>query len=368
MNAMNRKEIGSLARRLLSQPAAPYHEEAVRDEIERICTEADLPHARDRHGNVLIHWNTAPGLRPLVLAAHMDHPGFEILRGLAPQRYAARFLGGVPPQYFRPGTRLRLFPGAARARLGRRMRGEKTYEITLESSPTPKPGFGVWDVEEVTLRAGRLHARACDDLIGVTAALATLIELRRTKARVNVMAAITRAEEVGFHGALALAADHRLPPDALVVSLETSKEMPPVRMGAGVIIRVGDKASTFDSGATRFLAEAAAGVAEGGGGFRWQRALMSGGTCEATAYQELGYTSAAVCVALGNYHNCGPRNRVAAEYVSVRDVQAMVQLLAGAAREMKRYQRHVGKLGARLERLLRAARGRLKGEMGNPEP
>jgi hypothetical protein len=37
--------------------------------------------------------------------------------------------------------------------------------------------------------------------------------------------------------------------------LETSRELPGVKMGGGVILRVGDKASIFDSEATRFLAE-----------------------------------------------------------------------------------------------------------------
>ena len=47
---------------------------------------------------------------------------------------------------------------------------------------------------------------------------------------------------------------------------------------------------------------------------------MSGGTCEATAYQLYGYRTAALCVALGNYHNCGPNHQIAPEYVSVDDV------------------------------------------------
>jgi endoglucanase len=62
-----------------------------------------------------------------------------------------------------------------------------------------------------------------------------------------------------------------------------------------------------------------------------QRCLMSGGTCEATAYQLYGYQTAALCVALGNYHNCGPDTTIAPEYVSVDDVMGMVRLLIAAA-------------------------------------
>jgi endoglucanase len=58
---------------------------------------------------------------------------------------------------------------------------------------------------------------------------------------------------------------------------------------------------------------------------------MSGGTCEATAYQLYGYRAAALCVALGNYHNCGPDTTIAPEFVSVADVEGMVRLLVAAA-------------------------------------
>ena len=67
---------------------------------------------------------------------------------------------------------------------------------------------------------------------------------------------ISRAEEVGFQGALTVASSRQLPKDSLVISLETSRELPPVKMGQGVIIRVGDRASIFDSAATLSKIEA----------------------------------------------------------------------------------------------------------------
>ena len=39
----------------------------------------------------------------------------------------------------------------------------------------------------------------------------------------------------------------------------------------------------------------------------------------------------ALCVALGNYHNCGPDNKIAAEYVSFSDVQGLVKLCTQVA-------------------------------------
>jgi len=175
-----------------------------------------------------------------------------------------------------------------------------------------------------------------------------------------VVAVLSRAEEVGFHGALAVAANRGLPKTTLVVSLETSRELPGVKMGRGVILRVGDRTSVFDSDASRYLGEIAADLSTRRAGFQFQRGLMSGGTCEATAYQESGFKSAAVCVALGNYHNCGERNRIRAEYVSIGDACGMVDLLVAAAQKMPDYYRLTAKLPQRLRKLLRDAQPALR--------
>jgi hypothetical protein len=87
---------------------------------------------------------------------------------------------------------------------------------------------------------------------------------------------------------------------------------------------------------------------------------MSGGTCEATAYQEFGFQTCAVCVALGNYHNCAPKNRIAPEYITVRDALAMVSLLVQAARRMPAFDRITGGLVRRLHSYVRAARRELR--------
>lgn len=348
-----------LAERLLRHPTAPYHEHAVRDEVERICAEHGLTCARDQFGNLLVRLQQSRTKRPLALAAHLDHPGFEILRKLGPTRWLAQFKGGVPDHFFRRGTPIRLIPGEISARLGsRRMNKERQFEIRARLAPPVSPTFAVWDVPDFAVKRGRIYARACDDLIGAAAILATLIELKKTRAPVHVIGVLSRAEEVGFHGALALAATGTLPHDSLVISLETSRELPGVKMGQGVILRVGDRASVFDSEATRFLGEVANELATGKS-FTFQRGLMGGGTCEATAYQEFGYRCAAVCIALGNYHNCGPGHRIRSEYVSVADACGMVDLLTQAALRMCGYEELVKRLPDRLRRLLREAKPRL---------
>ena len=78
---------------------------------------------------------------------------------------------------------------------------------------------------------------------------------------------------------------------------------------------------------------------------------MAGGTCEATAFQEFGFRTGAVCIALGNYHNCSPNEKIAAEYVDVADAGGMVELLVGAAKEMPNFAKLVGKLPKRLREM-----------------
>jgi endoglucanase len=76
--------------------------------------------------------------------------------------------------------------------------------------------------------------------------------------------------------------------------------------------------------------------------FKWQRKLMPGGACEASAFQAYGYTSGCVCLPLGNYHNMadidgvakGRRARVGQEHVAVADFHGLVELLGVIAREL----------------------------------
>jgi endoglucanase len=118
-----------------------------------------------------------------------------------------------------------------------------------------------------------------------------------------------------------------LPESVVIVSLETSSERGGAcRMGDGVIVRVGDRTSIFDSAATSALSHLARESQ-----IPFQRCLMSGGTCEATAYQLYGYRTAALCVALGNYHNCGPEEKIDSEFVALADAEAMARLCAVAA-------------------------------------
>src|SRR5713101_260789 len=174
-----------VAGRLMGCPAAPYHEAGPRAAAEEICAQHGLECERDDYGNLLVRLQTDPRPRPLVLAAHLDHPGFEIIRPISATRWLARFHGGVPDSFFRRGLRLRLMPGAIPAILGRRAGAEKQFEIhacalppcsaARGASPRDQPSarlpseagagpprftFAVWELADFRARRGRIPAPA----------------------------------------------------------------------------------------------------------------------------------------------------------------------------------------------------------------
>jgi endoglucanase len=161
-----------------------------------------------------------------------------------------------------------------------------------------------------------------------------LDQLRRKPPPSPVAVLLTRAEEEGFIGAIAASRDGTLlrKSDRLI-AIECSAEQPFAPIGGGCVVRVGDRTSVFDSAVTYFLTRTAEAVAKRDKAFKHQRALMPGGTCEATVYDLYGYTAASVCVPLGNYHNMDKRRRrLAAEYIDLNDWRSMVKLFVAVAR------------------------------------
>jgi len=307
---MTRRKLLPILRHIVSRPTAPFHEQAVAEAILGFLKE--LPHVKvrgDKHGNIIARYERlGPGGSPVqpryAFAAHMDHPGWvrvdDQVLGPSVQfpgaKHPMQFLGWVP-------------------------------EACLQNPAVRGYGrFAMWDLPEFQLRDGLIHARACDDLIGCAVIVSMFIDLEDSAAEGACLGLFTRAEEVGLVGAIKLASSGLIPDDITIISLETSSERPPAKIGDGPILRVGDKSSIFDSAATLSLAQIAAESH-----IPVQRCLMPGGSCEATAYQLAGYRSAGLCVALGNYHNCGPENRIAPEYVSFSDVHGLVSLCASIA-------------------------------------
>lgn len=294
---MQRRELLRVVRALLEQPTAPFHEDAVRDAIVaqlQECAHVRIEH--DVYGNMIAHYRRGARQRPRwAFAAHMDHPGW-----VRSKNGDWRFLGSVPEDFL-VNPRKREF-------------GD----------------FAMWDLPAFEFKDGLIHSRACDDLLGCAEIICLFRELEATKANVHCLGLFTRAEEVGFWGAIKLARSGILPKNITVFSLETSTPRGGAKLGRGPIVRVGDRLSIFDSGETLRMMNVAAA-----NGIPVQRCLLDGGSCEASAYQVYGYRSVAASIALGNYHNCAPDGTIRCEYVSADDYANMVRLCVALVRETK---------------------------------
>jgi endoglucanase len=189
-------------------------------------------------------------------------------------------------------------------------------------------------------RGQRFLSRVCDNLAGAAAALTMIDQLLRKPVKVPVAVLLTRAEEEGFIGAIAASIKPKLLRKTdRIIAIECSATQPHAPQGRGAIIRVGDRTSIFNSSLTYFLAQQAETLAKRDKTFKYQRALMSGGTCEATVYDVYGFVAASICVPLGNYHNMDKdKKAIGPEFIDVNDWKNMVKLFTQVARNGHEYQ------------------------------
>jgi putative aminopeptidase FrvX len=322
---------------LLALPTAPFVEDLpARFVLDRASGVPGLEAGRDAAGNVVLRTGRGGG-PPLVLVAHLDHPGFAI-EAVEDGRATLAFRGGVPAGVARAGSPLLFFrrgepepAGTGRLRVAKEADGRlRGGTALIDGGEAPDGGYAVWGFPGVRVRPKTIEARACDDLLGVAAVIAALEGAARAGDGPPVMGLLTRAEEVGLLGALEAARLGTVPRDALVLSLECSKALADAPQGGGVVIRVGDRATIFDPALTAALVERASGV----GGLRWQRKLMDGGVCEASAFGPAGWRTSGLAVPLANYHNnADDGSGIAPESVLVEDFLAEVRLLEALVAE-----------------------------------
>lgn len=341
----------------------------------------------DAAGNVEIslrseHDSGSPSIRdaPIYFAAHLDHPAFVVHRVVSSTVLQLEFRGGVMAPYFENARVVVHVPsssndlhasshaGANRAPGSLFQSCEKaptdpfdTYLCELASPASwIRPGMIVtWDLPESRIEGGLLYSPACDDLSGVAAALAaadTLLSMREPLSQ-DVRLLFTRAEEIGFIGALAACRARWMPAGSRILMIENSRAFDDSPIGGGPIVRVGDRLSIFSPALTAAVckrAEAIGGPSSPPSTQRsdtlrpwpWQRKLMAGGACESTAYQAYGYETTCICLPLGNYHNMANLSSVqsgqakpgdatiAPEFISIRDFDGLVDLLIACGLEL----------------------------------
>ncbi|MEQ8770315.1 MAG: hypothetical protein RIB60_07390 [Phycisphaerales bacterium] len=347
----------------------------------------------DEHYNIEVFFEGVdpgdPNATPIYFTAHLDHPAFVVASVGSPTDALLEFRGGVMAPYFEDARVVvhvgeRAIAGTLTGKVfdpkgdtdagnpGPIPEGERgeapdgasgvfpVYACELDEPAGASVGdVATWELPDAEVIddefGGILHTNACDDLAAAAAALAAMEELRLAReggaAVGDVRLLFTRAEEVGFVGAIGACKGGFMPEGSRVIALETSRSFPhdsPIH--GGPIVRVGDRVSVFTPELTEAVSEVASKIAGqdstpratervSTATWRWQRKLMAGGACEASVYCRLGYTSTCVCLPLGNYHNMADlaavqagtnetRPRVGREYVGVDDYFGMIDLLA----------------------------------------
>ncbi len=353
-----------LLREILATPSAPFREGLVLKVIERALSEQKVPHFRDPAGNLVIGTQSretylakvrTDSSEPIRLfIAHMDHPGFIGSQYRSDGLLEVEWHGGSPSAHL-AGARVWLATHEGPIGDGRMMEATMTpsgrsiaraviqlpehFEKSRSKATDLFGGFGfrspAWEEN------GIAYTKAADDLVGSFAIVSLAMELNAQNpgADLPFLGLLTRAEEVGFIGALHhfelgwFKEAHR---PVIAVSLETSRTLPGAEIGKGPVVRLGDKFGVFEPRALRVLTQVAAQVLPGA----HQKRVMDGGTCEATAAVCAGMTAIGISVPLGNYHNqsleggpdAAPHMGPAPEFVHLGDVAGLLKLCEGLMR------------------------------------
>lgn len=350
-------------------PTAPFHEHYVVQAVRDFAAAwPQIECGEDPSGNLALVYDGRPaGSRRrdcLVATAHLDHPGLAYRSRMSDRDFAFERLGGVDPVLAR-GAGVRLYrlgrsPGqrSIKARVTHVGGEEFSIRIPAGRGDSVGPGsFAMWDVPALRVSGRRIRGRACDDLAGVAVGLAYLDELRRSRAPVRAGLLLTRAEEGGLHGMLAAVRERQLEDRALYVNVECSSIRAGAVLGAGPVLRVGDRLWVFDPEITGGMVAVAEEMVTEDPSFRFQRKLMDAGVCEASVLAHAGFRTGAVALPLGNYHNAG-RGRLEPEVVHLDDALGLVDLLVRLARDPGDVSRGFAQTRQRLQRALTQHEGK----------
>lgn len=363
-------------------PTAAGHEDRVVRWIDRwLKQQSGFVTRTDPHGNIEIRIKDTPQTdHPIYFTAHLDHPAFVVEEVRSETELILSFRGGVMSDYF-PDARISVHHSDNAFSIctitnehdpdGEEWsetdaRPFKLYRAVCDSAHNASAAdIATWELPDAQIVddefGGIVHTNACDDLAALAAALAALDELRLAKecgAEIgDVRVLLTRAEEVGFIGAIGASKDAFMPKGSRIIALENSRAFADAPIHGGPIVRVGDRISIFSPELTGAVAKVAERIAGGPSTpkasqkqsempkWKWQRKLMAGGACEASVYCAYGYCSTCVCLPLGNYHNMANLSevqdgsydgvpRVGREYIGVDDFHGMVDLLVGCGSDL----------------------------------
>ncbi len=221
-------------------PTAPGLEHSVMGWVERwVARRPDLRLQRDSGGNLLITQKGRRHREPVLAVAHMDHPAFVVV-SVQGQDVRFQFRGGVRPEYFADAA-VEFITGRATAGKVVEYSPETHTGVITVTGTAPEPGdVARWKLRGRRAPSGHFLAPACDDLAGCAAALAALDRARQTSGLRHLGVLLTRAEEMGFVGALHAALNGSIPGGSRILSIEASRASTEAPLGAGPIVLVGE--------------------------------------------------------------------------------------------------------------------------------
>ena len=343
---------------LCLEPTVSYHEHRVARAITGILNTKKVDARRDRWGNIVAQIPGDEQIPPLVFVAHMDHPGFEAIEAIEidenEEAIIAEPRGGLGVRAYDVGTGVRVVARNGTSiygqveshtplrRAGRFARADRVV-IRPEANPSvrriselPYPAAVILDLPSFSIDGELIKARQLDDLAGCATIIAGLTTISSDGSNQRpIIGLFTRAEEVGLVGAALAAGDETIPKDTIIVSVETSLKSDVAKQGQGIVIRVGDRMTTFDHEAEAVLHTAANRVHErvADGEFKVQRSLMSAGGCEASAFKAHGYRVTGTSFPLGAWHNTEDDGSIVPEYIHIDDFRSGVHLITEAMRD-----------------------------------
>ncbi|MDZ4677080.1 MAG: hypothetical protein SGI74_06170 [Oligoflexia bacterium] len=330
------KSVERVLKEVFDNPTAPYRENWVLQYVEKELNRLKVPYFIDKWGNIIAGVSKPQTLKKskkVALMAHTDHPGFHLIKKITKTQWRAQWFGGVPPKthnakvaIYNPLLPNKVFYGKI---LSKKFEGQKkdTFKIQLTNAKNQVDDtcFGAFAFPGFQQKKHRVFSRAADDLAGVTIILATFARLNSSQ-RKNILGVFTRAEETGFKGALGIIYQNILGHENTVISLEASRQLEGARIGSGPVIRLGDKRTLFDNRVTSLLDLACTELKKINPKINFQRRIMNGGTCEATAFNLHHIKAAGIAVPLGNYHNQRANLKPGAEFIDIRDVLGAVEI------------------------------------------
>lgn len=352
------KSFFPLAKDYFDLPTAPFYEALKIDFVKRFLAKSRVPFCEDSAGNLFAPCSSISQIkkRNLILGAHLDHPGFEILSfSIEKKLLLAKWLGG-PPKKGMENAFMDVFS----------MSGERLFKTkiaqwspkqsdlsTFSKTLLKKPGrsfllklpqasdsealkklikegvFGSPSLKSFSGGTSKkwVEARHIDDGIHVVLLLMALKDL---KSKNKAIFMFSRGEEVGFAGILQAIYNQQFnAKKQSFIALEASAELPLAECGKGSVIRLGDRSSIYHGSLLQWMREIARNISSDTK-IPYQSRIMDGGSCEASGFNAFGFAVAGVSIPLKNYHNSGAK-KVENEKVSKDDVYGAYRLICDIA-------------------------------------